>query len=126
MNKKFLIAIPLCLLGFYGTSQVTAQDPECEVVSVPPTCQGASRININTNSRNISPRNICVSPGQTFDVDVRPTGSVTIRGKDGGWPDASGASFRPLRQRQVSMTTTFTSRTEPALIRESRSTKRGT
>jgi hypothetical protein len=93
MNKKFLIAIPLCLLGFYGTSQVTAQDPECEVVSVPPTCQGASRININTNSRNISPRNICVSPGQTFDVNVRPTGSVTIRGKDGGWPDASGASF---------------------------------
>lgn len=92
MNKKILIAIPVCLLGIHGTSQVTAQG-ECVVVSVPPMCQGGGRITINTNTKNVSPPNLCASPGDSIDVNVQPSGSVTINGKNGGWPDGSGSSF---------------------------------
>ena len=92
MNKKILIAIPVCLIGFNGTSQVTAQG-DCVEVSVPPMCQGGGRITINTNSKNVSPPNLCASPGESIDVSVVPDGSVTIEGKDGGWPNGSGGSF---------------------------------
>lgn len=92
MNKKILIAIPVCLIGFHGTSQVTAQG-DCVEVPVPPACQGGGRITINTTSNNISPPNLCASPGESIDVNVVPGGSVTITGKDGGWPNGSGSSF---------------------------------
>ena len=92
MTKKFLIAIPFCLVGIYGISQVTAQGV-CEARSVPEQCQNGSGITINTNSQNISPPNICMSPGQTIDVNVVPEGSASIIGKDGGWPSGSGTSF---------------------------------
>jgi hypothetical protein len=92
MNKKILIAIPLCLAGYYGTMQVTAQG-NCEAQSVPPVCQAGNRITINTNPHNISPPNICASPGQSIDVNVVPEGSASISGKDGGWPNGSGSSF---------------------------------
>jgi hypothetical protein len=92
MNKKILIAIPFCLVAIHGTSQVTAQGG-CEEQAVPSVCQRASGITVNTNSHNISPPNICVSPGETIDVNVVPEGSVQIDGKGGGWPSGSGSSF---------------------------------
>ncbi len=92
MNKKVLIAIPLCLIGIHQTSQLTAQD-ECVEVPVPPVCQGGSRITINTNTNNIAPPNLCASPGDSISVNVVPRGSVTIDGKDGGWPNGLGSSF---------------------------------
>ena len=93
MKKKVFSAIPLCLIVLHGTSQVTAQD-NCEPMDVPPVCQGGGQININNNSNNISPRNICAEPGQTIEVIVTPAGtSASIFGKSGGWPSASGESF---------------------------------
>jgi hypothetical protein len=92
MNKKVLIAIPLCLIGIHGTSQVTAQD-DCVDLSVPPACTGRGSITINTTSKNIAPPNLCASPGESISVNVVPSGSVTIAGKDDGWPNGSGSSF---------------------------------
>jgi hypothetical protein len=92
MTKKFLIAIPFCLLGFHGTSQVTAQGT-CEEQRPPDQCQAASSLTINTQSRNISPPNICMSPGQNIAVNVVPEGSASIVGKGGGWPIGNGTSF---------------------------------
>lgn len=90
MNKKLLLALPCTLVLFHGAPTVTAQD-ECEPMDVPPECQNAPQISINTNSKNISPRNICVEPGQEIPVQVTPSGeSVTLEGKSGGWPNASG------------------------------------
>ncbi len=93
MNKKVLIALPLCLVGFHGASQVTAQEG-CEEMSVPQTCQQGRQININTNSRKISPPNLCAAPGDMIDVIVTPAGTTaSINGKSGGWPSGSGSSF---------------------------------
>ena len=93
MNKKILIAIPLCLIGFHGTSQVTAQ-ANCQQMSVPAVCQGGGQININNNSNNISPPNLCAAPGDTIQVNVTPAGTTaSILGKSGGWPSGSGTSF---------------------------------
>jgi hypothetical protein len=93
MNKKAFFAVPLCLIALHGTSQVTAQD-NCVAMDVPPVCQGGGRININNNSHNISPRNLCASPGETIEVNVTPAGTeASIFGKSGGWPNGSGGSF---------------------------------
>ena len=93
MNKKILVALPLCLIGFHGTSQVTAQG-NCQQMSVPPVCQPGRQININNNSKNISPPNLCASPGETIQVNVTPDGTTAnIYGKNGGWPSGSGPSF---------------------------------
>jgi len=92
MNKKVLIAMPLCLIGFYGAVQVTAQG-NCESMSIPPVCQGGGRININNNTNNISPPNLCAEPGQVIEVNVTPDGTASIDGKDGGRPNGSGSSF---------------------------------
>ncbi len=93
MNNKIFAAIPLCLIALHGTSQVTAQG-SCEPMDVPPVCQGGGRITINTNSYNISPPNLCASPGETIVVNVTPAGTeASVYGKNGGWPSGSGASF---------------------------------
>ncbi len=92
MNKKVLIAIPVCLIGFHGSMQVTAQ-VECQQMDVPAVCQGGGRININNNTKNISPPNLCATPGETIDVNVTPDGSASIDGKGGGWPNGSGPAF---------------------------------
>lgn len=87
MDKKILIAIPLCLIGFHGTSQVTAQGT-CQPMSVPDVCQGGGRININNNSKRISPPNLCAVPGETIEVNVTPTGTTaSIVAKSGSWPN---------------------------------------
>jgi hypothetical protein len=91
MNKKLLLAAPLCLLAFHGTSQVTAQ--ACATQNIPAACQGGGRITINNETRNVSPPNLCATPGQTIDVNVVPSGSASIGGKGGGWPAGSGSSF---------------------------------
>lgn len=93
MNTKVLIAIPIFLIGFHGSMQVTAQG-ECPQMDVPPVCQGGGRININNISKNISPPNLCATPGETIDVNVTPDGTTaSIEGKYGGWPSGSGSSF---------------------------------
>ena len=93
MNKTALIAIPLCLVGFHGITTVTAQDA-CKPMQIPATCQGGGQININNNSKNISPPNLCASPGETIQVNVSPAGTTaSIGGKSGGWPSGSGSSF---------------------------------
>lgn len=94
MKKAILLAAPLGLLVAYGTSQVTAQDGQCEQMDIPPVCQPASRININNNSKNVSPPNICVSAGQSITVSVSPAGTTaSVEGKGGGWPYGSGSDF---------------------------------
>lgn len=93
MNMKLLVSLPLSLVLFQGTSTVTAQGA-CEPMDVPAVCQNARKITINVNSKKISPRNICVDPGQELRVHVKPRGSsVTIEGKTGGWPSGSGEKF---------------------------------
>ena len=92
MKKKILIAIPISLICFHGTSQVTAQ-ANCEQMNVPPVCQNAGGITINTQSRNIAPPNICAAPGQTINVNVVPNGTVTISAKNGGFPNGTGGAF---------------------------------
>ena len=93
MKKTILLAAPLGLVLFYGTSQVTAQDPECESMDIP-VCQDARQITINNNGKMVAPPNICVDPGETITVNVSPDGtSASIEGKDGGWPSGSGSSF---------------------------------
>ncbi len=94
MKKTILLAAPLGLLAFYGTSQVTAQPDECESMMSMPTCQDGNRININNNGNKVAPPNLCVDPGETITVSVSPDGtSASIEGKDGGWPNGSGSSF---------------------------------
>jgi len=93
MKKTILLAAPLSLALLYGTSQVTAQQGECETMSIP-TCQDGTRITINTNSKTVAPPNLCVNPGETITVSVSPERtSASIEGKDGGWPSGSGSSF---------------------------------
>ena len=94
MNKKILIALPLCLVGFDGTSPVTAQDV-CKLMEVLPVCQeDARQITINKNSMNVSPPNFCATAGGTIEVRITPTGTMaTLRGKTGGWPNDSGTSI---------------------------------
>jgi len=87
MDKKILIAIPLCLIGFHGTSQVTAQ-VTCQQMSVPPVCQPGGRININNRSKTVAPPNLCAAPGETIEVNVTPTGTTaSIVAKSGSWPN---------------------------------------
>ena len=93
MKKTILLAAPLGLILFYGTSQVTAQDPpECEPMDIP-VCQNARVITINNNGKSVAPRNLCIDPGETITVNVVPEGSASIEGKSGGWPTGSGSSF---------------------------------
>jgi hypothetical protein len=93
MNKTILLAAPLGLVLFYGTSHVTAQQQECKSMSIP-TCQDGTRITINNNSQTVAPPNLCVDPGETITVNVSPDGtSASIEGKEGGWPNGSGSSF---------------------------------
>ena len=93
MKKTILLAAPLGFVLFYGTSQVTAQDPECKSMSIP-TCQNGTRITINNNGKTVSPPNLCVDPGETITVNVVPgEATARIEGKDGGWPTGSGSSF---------------------------------
>jgi hypothetical protein len=93
MKKTILLAAPLGLVLFYGTSQVTAQDDECESMSIP-VCQDGTRITINNNGKMVAPPNLCVDPGETITVSVSPDGSsASIEGKNGGWPSGSGSSF---------------------------------
>jgi len=92
MNKKILTTLSLCVIGVHGTSQVTAQGA-CTQVTVPPVCQGGSQININNMSKEISPPNLCATPGEAITVRVTPPGTTAImHGKDGGWPYASNGS----------------------------------
>ena len=89
MDKRLLTALPLSIVAFYGSSQVTAQG-NCVPADVPPVCQPASRININNDGNVVAPRNICIAPGATITVGVTPRGTTAImHGKGGGWPYAS-------------------------------------
>jgi len=93
MKKTILLAAPMSIVLFYGSSQVTAQQGECESMTIP-TCQDGTRITINSNSKTVAPPNLCVNPGETITVNVSPDGtSASIEGKDGGWPSGSGSSF---------------------------------
>ena len=93
MKKTILLATPLGLVLLYGASQVTAQDPECESMTIP-VCQDGRVITINNNGKTVAPPNLCVDPGETITVNVSPEGtSASIEGKDGGWPSGSGSSF---------------------------------
>ena len=49
MKKTILLAAPMSIVLFYGSSQVTAQQGECESMTIP-TCQDGTRITINSNS----------------------------------------------------------------------------
>ena len=93
MNKAILLAAPLGLVLFYGTTLVTAQEQECRTMSVP-ACQDGTRITINNNANTVAPPNLCVDPGETITVNVSPDGTAArIEGKSGGWPNGSGSSF---------------------------------
>ena len=96
MKKTIMLTVPLLVLAYYGTSQVTTAEVEC--VKQPgdmPTCQNAPHVNINNQSKNISPRNICGTPGQTITFNVTPNGTTaSMEGKDGGWPMGSGSSWQ--------------------------------
>ncbi len=94
MEKKTPIVMAMLIAAAYQPTAIVAQ-VECEVQEVPPVCQDARGININTNSKNVSPRNICVDPGDTISVQVTPAGnSVTIAAKNGAdWLHGSGETF---------------------------------
>jgi hypothetical protein len=94
MYKKTMIAGAILAAAVQGPTATVAQ-LACEVQEVPPVCQDADRININSNSRNISPRNICVNPGASISVKVTPAGSsVTIAPKnEAEWLHGSGETF---------------------------------
>lgn len=94
MYKKTLVAAAILVAAAQQPTAIVAQE-ECEVQEVPPVCQDARRININTNSKDVSPRNICVDPGATIPVQVTPEGnSATIAGKSGpDWLHGNGETF---------------------------------
>jgi len=96
MKKKVMLTVPVLVLAFYGTSQITTAQGNCAPPSGPmPACQNGRQITINNNSKNISPRNICVDAGDTITVNVTPNGTTaSIDGKTGGWPTGSGSSFQ--------------------------------
>ena len=96
MNKKVMLTVPIMVLAFYSTSQITTAQPNCAPPSGPmPDCMNAQQITINNNSKNISPRNICVNPGDTITVNVRPNGTTArIDAKSGAWPAGDGTSFQ--------------------------------
>jgi hypothetical protein len=92
MNNKMLLAIPMFLIGLHGAPQASAQS-HCVPQFVPPQCQPADNLTINTQTRNVAPPNLCAAPGQIITVSVVPGGSVAIHGKNSGWPNAWGSSF---------------------------------
>jgi hypothetical protein len=88
----FLAAVPLLVVAFYKAPEVTAQS--CATMEIPPVCQNGNRITINNDSKNVSPPNLCVGPGETITVNVVPNGtSARIGPKSGDWPVGSGTSF---------------------------------
>jgi hypothetical protein len=87
-----LAAPPLLVLALYEPTDVTAQ-VNCAPMNIPPVCQDTNQITINNDSNTIGPPNICVDPGETITVNVRPNGTATIQPKSGSWPTGSGASF---------------------------------
>jgi hypothetical protein len=94
MKTKPLIGIPLLMVALHEPVEVVAQ-AECVMQEPPPVCQNAQRININVNSRNIAPGNICIEPGDSITVNVTPNGaSARIESKDGtAWLGGQGGSF---------------------------------
>ena len=93
MTKKLLLAAPILMLSFYGTTRLTAQ-PSCAPIDTPPVCQNTNQININNSGNSMGPPHICVDPGETITVNVSPSGTTaSVMGKDGGWPNGSGAGF---------------------------------
>lgn len=94
MNKIAFFAASLLILTVQQSPRVTAQDT-CEVHEVPPRCQNARRITIHTDEKRIAPPNICVDPGESIPVRVRPRGnSARIEAKEAAdWLSGSGESF---------------------------------
>jgi hypothetical protein len=94
MKIKLLIGIPLLMVALNEPAQVIAQE-QCVVQEPPPVCQGARQININVNSQQISPRNVCTEPGMSIAVKVTPQGSTArIDSKNGTpWLSGEGESF---------------------------------
>ncbi|PWG68186.1 hypothetical protein DF186_25640, partial [Enterococcus hirae] len=70
MNNKFLWLVPALLVAVavQGPSRVVAQD-ECATIEVPPVCQGGGQLTLNANSVNVSPPNLCATPGSTIQVN---------------------------------------------------------
>ncbi len=94
MNKKLLLIAPVVVFGLNEPFVVEAQT-NCVIPSIPANCQAAPQITVNRNSMNVSPPNICASPGQTIPVQVRPMGETAeVVSKGGaGWLSGNGGEF---------------------------------
>ncbi len=93
MKKTVMLTAPLMILAYYSSTQVTTAQEPCEIRTPPDNCQPAQRITINNQSKNVSPPNVCLDAGNTITVNVTPSGSASMQGKDGGWPSGSGTSW---------------------------------
>ena len=93
MNKKLLVLAPLALFGLNEPAEVGAQ-ADCATVNVPPVCQRGSQVTINTQTSNVSPPNVCASPGSSVSFNVVPTGTAVVVSKNGtSWLSGSGNAF---------------------------------
>lgn len=95
MKNKILWLVPalVVVVATQGPSRVVAQD-ECVTVEIPTACQGGGRLTLNANSLNVSPPNLCATPGSRIEVNVVPQGFASIQPKGGGtWPRGSGETF---------------------------------
>jgi hypothetical protein len=109
MNKKLAFAMPLSLALIACTAQEIPTPKTCVAPKIPWRCVETNKININTNSHNVSPRHICPKTGENIEVKVTPAngdvGSVVTSPKiddpEHDWlngtndPDANGFTLSP-------------------------------
>lgn len=94
MKKTIMLIVPLLMLAFYGTSQVTTAQAVCTAGPVLPNCISGKRVTIVNGPNTVAPPDICIKAGETLSFKVQPNGSTArVVGKDGGWPNGSGTSF---------------------------------
>ena len=97
MKKTVMFTVPLLVLAYYGTSQVTTAQGQCEPAVEVPACQNGRQVTINNNTKAVAPPNLCITAGDTLTFNVKPSGtSASVEGKDGGWPTGSGSSFEVI------------------------------
>ena len=95
MKKTVMLAVPLLVLAYYGTTQVTTAQGVCErPQGEPQACNNGRQVTINNTSKIVSPPNLCIAAGDTVTFNVQPPGTTaSVEGKDGGWPNDNGSSF---------------------------------
>jgi hypothetical protein len=95
MKKTIMLTAPLLVLAYYGTSQVTTAQGQCEKPpGDPPMCQPGRQVTITNGPNIVAPPNLCIAAGATVTFNVQQPGTTaSIDPKEGDWPIGDGESW---------------------------------